>query len=600
MSSDKSLSRQEERVLNLAKQGYGDKQIAQQLGLSTDTVRTYWQRIRQKVGAATRAEIIATVGQKQTAAAIEVIESEKTALQQEIAHRLSTEKALRASEAEWRRLADSMPQMVFVARADGVIFHHNARFYEFTGLTPEEAKGEGLHQVIHPEDLDRYLEKALIGIQTGEPYEEELRIRRHDGVYLWHVNRAAPYRNDQFEIVRWYGTSTDIHDSKLVREQMKRNEARALLAQQIASLGYFEYRADTHEALWSPNLSAMFELPERTDWFDSNEFLDLVVAEDREEVGAAIIKTLREGAPFDAYYRVRLASGRVLHVHSIAKAFVESDKIVRIVGTIQDITERNATDAERDRLISIVESTPDIVVMIDPALNTIAMNEAAREFFGVDANSFRKVKMNETHPAWAWEKVMNVGLPHAIEHGTWIGETALIDSEGREVPISKVIIAHRDAQGELAYVSAIARNISDMKRIEEERDEHRRLSEQVLESSFDIVYIYDICERHAIYTNQAIEAVWGYPLEEMMNVSRERLHKLIHPDDVGTIESHIAALRNLPDGEFIEREYRILTSHRGWRWMQSRERAFRRGEDGLVSQVLGIVQDVTHRKGDLP
>src|SRR5690242_5927007 len=102
MSLNTALSRQEEKVLFLARQGYADKQIAAELRLSADTVRTYWQRIRKKVGGQTRAEIVATLSDQQTEAALHKFESEKNVLVEEILRRKSMEKALRSSEQQWR------------------------------------------------------------------------------------------------------------------------------------------------------------------------------------------------------------------------------------------------------------------------------------------------------------------------------------------------------------------------------------------------------------------------------------------------------------------------------------------------------------------
>ena len=118
--------------MNLARQGLGDKQIALELGLSPDTVRTYWQRIRTKIGAGTRAEIVATISDKETEAKVKLVEQEKNILLQEILRRTTVEKALRANEQYWRRLADAVPSMVFISDEKGTPLYFNSRFYEYT------------------------------------------------------------------------------------------------------------------------------------------------------------------------------------------------------------------------------------------------------------------------------------------------------------------------------------------------------------------------------------------------------------------------------------------------------------------------------------
>lgn len=124
--------------------------------------------------------------------------------------------ALAESEARFRVLADSMPQMVWSTRPDGFHDYYNARWYEFTGTPPGSTDGEAWNGMFHPEDQDRAWARWRHSLETGEPYEIEYRLRRHDGVYRWTLGRAQAIRNDAGEIVRWFGTCTDIDELKQV------------------------------------------------------------------------------------------------------------------------------------------------------------------------------------------------------------------------------------------------------------------------------------------------------------------------------------------------------------------------------------------------
>src|ERR1700694_3403904 len=96
------------------------------------------------------------------------------------------------------------------ALPDGWIDWFNARWYEYTGQTPEQAAGWGWQAVQHPEDLPSVMREWPASIATGEPFEMESRLRRADGTFRWFITRAAALRDDAGRIVRWYGTSTDI------------------------------------------------------------------------------------------------------------------------------------------------------------------------------------------------------------------------------------------------------------------------------------------------------------------------------------------------------------------------------------------------------
>jgi PAS domain S-box-containing protein len=141
--------------------------------------------------------------------------------------RLAVE-ALAESEARFRAIADSMPQMVWSTLPDGFHDYYNARWYEFTGVPAGSTDGEGWNGVFHPEDQARALSRWRQSLESGDLYEIEYRLRRSDGVYRWTLGRASPIRNEAGEITRWFGTCTDIEDLK------RAEQAKDLLSQELS------------------------------------------------------------------------------------------------------------------------------------------------------------------------------------------------------------------------------------------------------------------------------------------------------------------------------------------------------------------------------
>jgi PAS domain S-box-containing protein len=145
--------------------------------------------------------------------------------------RARVEATLRRSEASFRELADAMPQIVFAADAQGNVDYFNRQWYEYTGLPEDSGFGYETWKQVHTEEgLRRVAEAWPTAVRTGQTYEVEYPLRRHDGEYRWHLGRALPIRDAAGEIVHWYGTNTDIHDRKQVEERA----ARALEAEQHA------------------------------------------------------------------------------------------------------------------------------------------------------------------------------------------------------------------------------------------------------------------------------------------------------------------------------------------------------------------------------
>ncbi len=124
------------------------------------------------------------------------------------------EEALRASEQQYRYLAESIPQIVWTAAPDGSRDYYNQRWMEYTGLTLEQTLAGGAREALHPEDLPLTRHAWAQARQTGGDYQREHRIRGGDGVYRWFLTRAAPMRDPQGNILKWFGTATDIDAQK--------------------------------------------------------------------------------------------------------------------------------------------------------------------------------------------------------------------------------------------------------------------------------------------------------------------------------------------------------------------------------------------------
>ena len=138
-------------------------------------------------------------------------------------------------ERELRTFVESIPQLAWTADEDGWIDFYNPQWFAYTGTTPEQMEGWGWISVHDPDDLPRMLRIWRNAIATGEPWEDEFRLRRgSDGMLRWHLSRALPVRDAEGRVVRWFGTNTDIHDQKLASEEYARLLARETRARQEA------------------------------------------------------------------------------------------------------------------------------------------------------------------------------------------------------------------------------------------------------------------------------------------------------------------------------------------------------------------------------
>ncbi len=129
------------------------------------------------------------------------------------------EVAVAESEARFRQLAETIPQLAWMAKSDGWIFWYNRRWYEYTGTTPAQMEGWGWQSVHDPAVLPRVMERWQGSIQSGEPFEMEFPLKRADGRFRTFLTRVAPLRDGDGNISLWFGTNTDIEDRQLLAEE---------------------------------------------------------------------------------------------------------------------------------------------------------------------------------------------------------------------------------------------------------------------------------------------------------------------------------------------------------------------------------------------
>ena len=141
----------------------------------------------------------------------------------DLIERRRAEAALLSSESRFRQLADSMPQFVWTTNSVGEADYFNDRWYEFTGLAPGTFDDVGWRRVVHPDDQERSLALWRASVESGEPFRIEHRFwDRREKRWRWFMGRALPVRDEFGNIVKWFGTSTDIDEQKHVEDELRR------------------------------------------------------------------------------------------------------------------------------------------------------------------------------------------------------------------------------------------------------------------------------------------------------------------------------------------------------------------------------------------
>jgi PAS domain S-box-containing protein len=148
------------------------------------------------------------------------------------------ERELREREERFRILADSLPQLIWMTDALGENTYCNQRYFDYLGVTEADRASIPWLELVHPDDLGSTLTIWNRSVETGEPYLNEFRLRRKDGMFRYFLARAVPFRNDSGQIERWIGSATDIHDQKLAEDALRKSEKLATAGRLAASIAH--------------------------------------------------------------------------------------------------------------------------------------------------------------------------------------------------------------------------------------------------------------------------------------------------------------------------------------------------------------------------
>jgi PAS domain S-box-containing protein len=142
----------------------------------------------------------------------------------DVTKRRSAEIALRESEERWRSLTEALPQLVWAATPDGACEFPTKQWTEYTGIPERDLLGWGWLEVLHPEDREATRRLWTDSVAWHGAYDVEFRVRRRDGVYGWFKTRGVAIRDGEGNIVKWFGTCTDISDAKRIEEALRESE----------------------------------------------------------------------------------------------------------------------------------------------------------------------------------------------------------------------------------------------------------------------------------------------------------------------------------------------------------------------------------------
>lgn len=292
---------------------------------------------------------------------------------------------IKKSEDRLRLVIDTIPTLVWRAGPDGVPDFLNQTALDYTGLSPDQAE-TGWPRAFHPDDKKGMLVTWSAIRASGTPGELVARLRRFDGQYRWFLFRGVPLRDEHGNIVKWYGSSTDIEDRKRAEEELRRSEAKLVEAQRVSQTGSFVWNPCTGERVGSKEFFRILGYAE-TGSVTSEMILDRTHPEDRARVQETIERAARNGEDRDYEHRLLMPDGSVKYVHVVAHAVRDQADQLEFIGAVVDVTATKQAEeklhkaqvelAHVMRVTTLGELTASIAHEVNQPLAAIIANAGA-------------------------------------------------------------------------------------------------------------------------------------------------------------------------------------------------------------------------------
>jgi len=316
------------------------------------------------------------------------------ALHIDIDDRKRAQDAVHANERNLGLIINTMPTLVWSARPDGSAEFLNQHYLDYVGLPLEKLQGWGWTTAVHPEDL-KPLSMAWQSIMAaGKPGETEARLRRFDGEFRWFLFRTNPMRDDSGQIVKWYGTNTDIHDRKRAEAEVKESYLRLAEAQQLSKTGSFitDLVEDKHD--WSEETFRIFEFDSATKV--TVEMIRAGIHPDDLPSFDSMIERATTGKDVDFSFRFVTSRGAVKHIRGMARVIEHIAGRPLFIGALQDVTESKVAEEALNRARSDLAHVSRVTTL--NALTASIAHEINQPLSGIVTNANTCLWLLSTDP----------------------------------------------------------------------------------------------------------------------------------------------------------------------------------------------------------
>ena len=267
---------------------------------------------------------------------------------------------------------------------------------------------------------------------------------------------------------------------------------------------------------------------------------------------------------------------------------LEADNSILWHGVLMDVTEQRQLQRERDRLLAMLEATPDIVVMTDAQGRSLYLNKAGQETLAIPAERLTSFHITQIMPRAFAKTFESEVVPAAIRDGCWSGEGRILNRYGDEIPVSQALVAHKNEQGTTEFFSTILRDIRDRKQAEAQLQESYNLLNGVINGNQDLIFVKTLAGRYTL-VNQAFAESFGQSSAALMG----KTDHYIFPSDIAD-QIQADDQQVMESGQMISYEETVVIQGETRTFMTNK--APYRDANNNIQGILGSARDITQRK----
>jgi PAS domain S-box-containing protein len=405
------------------------------------------------------------------------LQQQSNELEKTIADRRQALASLREADARYRALVEELPLVSYVSALDnpGFSSYVSPQLEPLLGYTPEEwLASPGLFwDLVHPDDAERVRQEHKVGYANANTFSTQYRLRAKNGREIWVEDQIRVIHDSEGRPAQAQGFLIDITARKRSEIALTENEERFRTL--VANIPGVVFRCDldsdwTMEFL-SDAIKDLVGYPSSD--FVGNRvrtFASVIHPDDREALEQQVAASVAGEMPYTTDYRVVRRDGSIRYVIEQGQAIAGADGRQRLDGAIFDVTERRVADDERLKLAAIVESSDDAIMSADLEGNVLSWNKGAELMFGYTPQEMVGRSISLLAPEGEQDQPLE-RLASVVELGEGRYEATRKRKDGTLVDISLTVSAVHNASGEVVAAAAIAQDITDRKRVEQEREE---------------------------------------------------------------------------------------------------------------------------------